>query len=630
MAVFDGTTAPAAGTGTVRLNSGVANDYLVWNAARPQDGVRNWAGFYTTSGSNLNILPDGRPGLAFANGTPVANFPAIPSREFSLQSTDSLIETDYVAAEVFLNRRLFGKLDVELAANRQQVKRDAAEGVWRDHGIDINTVLPGGGINPNFGKAYADVIPSRQTQENNIKDYRLAASYPFETSWMRQRVSIFLGRKLEQFRQDNYSEARLNGPNPDATHATNQIAHRVYWDEINRSSRAIPSAPGTLAIGYRRNNLFIEEQDLRYSQVAAAGRYFDGRVSTILGYRGDRFKRDGKSRAARDATGYPILGPSVLTDVTVNTGSAGTVVFPFKSRTLGLYVNGSETFNAPGAGAALINGASPEPSMGKGLDVGLKLDLFQGRLAGSIGYYKTREVGRLVGGPSLGDINEIWLDLGKVENQLAGYRDTQTFQSKGWELDLTASLARGWKLLVNYGRPETSQIDTLPGLKSYYAAQIAEWRAGSTNPTLPNAARIATNIGDINRALEAANEGRRLNNTVDYTFNIFTDYTLQTGALKGLSFGGGANVRGKNLVGNVAGQPFNYLYSDNYYLVSGKLGYRFKLRDRTVRVQLNASNLLDHDDIVVNGYSTFQGRDVANGYYYLEPRKFVLTATFDF
>jgi outer membrane receptor for ferric coprogen and ferric-rhodotorulic acid len=243
---------------------------------------------------------------------------------------------------------------------------------------------------------------------------------------------------------------------------------------------------------------------------------------------------------------------------------------------IGAYANYSESFNASGSGASKIDGTPVGAAANEGIDVGLKLEFFGGKLAGSIGYYKMQQTER----PRAGD----------------------------------------------------RQADIGPGLRGYAATHMATWQAGAANPALPNAARIAQNIVDINSTIGGYTQGRTLNNTVDYTSNLYTTYSFRDGRLKGFAVGGGANFRGKQVIGNVTNRPFNYLYADAYYLVSAHTSYDLRFGKTRVRLQLNAANLLDEDDVVYTTW-TFNnalGRELPNAFRYHQPRKVSLTTTFNF
>jgi outer membrane receptor for monomeric catechols len=186
--------------------------------------------------------------------------------------------------------------------------------------------------------------------------------------------------------------------------------------------------------------------------------------------------------------------------------------------------------------------------------------------------------------------------------------------------------------MLNYSLPKTQQADIGPGLRAYVAQHLATWQAGAANPGIPNAARVNTNINDINRIISGYTEGRTLNNTVEKIGNIYTTYSFREGRLKGLSVGGGANYRGKQVVGNVANQPFNYLYANPYTLVSAHSSYDLRFGKVRTRLQLNVANLFDEDDVVYMAFSAnaAAGGDVPNTFRYQTPRKYSLTATFNF
>jgi outer membrane receptor for ferric coprogen and ferric-rhodotorulic acid len=356
----------------------------------------------------------------------------------------------------------------------------------------------------------------------------------------------------------------------------------------------------------------------------------------LLGYRYDNYDRKQHRRVAANPDGTSVMGGSDgpgthdVSSIGVGTSSAGAVFFPLPW--LGAYANYSESFNAPGSGAAKIDGTPIGPASNEGIDVGLKLEFFGGKLSGTLGYYKLQQTERPRTGDNQTDINEIWNDLGRPEDAIIAYRDTESYKGSGYELDLTANLTRSWRLMFNYSLPETQQADIGPGLRGYYDANIATWRAGAANSSLPNAARIATNIGDIERTIQGYTEGRTLNGTVEYIANIYSTYSFREGRLKGFAVGAGANFRGDQVIGNVNGKPFDYLYANSYMLLTAHTSYERRFGKIRARFQLNVANLLDEQDVVYTSYATnaAAGGDVPNAFRYQTPRKYSLTATFSF
>ncbi len=629
-AIYNGVTAPpTAGTGVARFNSGVNDDYLVYDPSQASLGIVNWRGFFQTTGTGLRILPEGRP--------VVARFPAIPSREFSLQPPDAYGDTNYHSWSFYLEHRFQAGIIAQAAFNHQDQSRLGNFRVWDQHRIDVNSVLPNGAPNPNFGKAFADVQPQRVLQENTLDDVRLSLAYKKQVRWVRQSLSVSSGLRHDSYTPVTWTAGRVNNPaNVNSQAAPNVVRIRQYWDAPRNPVGFQTLLSNGTDVRFVETNSSDEDQSLQYNQIASASSLFDGRLSFLLGYRYDTHQRKQQRRVASNPDGTSILGatagPGTLdrSKVSVGTSSAGAVYFPV--RWLGAYVNYSESFNAPGSGATQLDGSTIPPSSNEGIDAGLKIEFFDGKIAGTIGYYTLQQTERARTGDGVADINELWNDLGQPQNQILAYRDLETYKGNGYEIDLTANVTRSWRLMLNYSLPKTQQADIGPGFRAYVAQHMETWQAGANNPAVPNTARVTTNINDINRIISGYTEGRTLNNTVEKIGNIYTTYSFREGRLKGFSLGGGANYRGKQVVGNRANQPFNYLFANPYTLVSAHTSYDFRLGKVRTRLQLNVSNVLDHDDVVYIAYSAnaAAGGDVPNTFRYQAPRKFSLTATFNF
>ena len=630
-AIYNGVTAPpTAGTGVARLNSGVNDDYLVLDPNQASLGIANWRGSFQTTGTGLRILPEGRPA--------VARFPAIPSREFSLQPPDAYGDTNYHSWTFYLEHRFPAGIIAQAAFNHQDQSRLGNFRVWDQHRIDVNTVLPNGQPNPNFGKAFVDVQPQKTLQENTLSDWRLSLAYKKQLRWLRQSLSVSSGIRRDSYTPVTWTAGRVNNPaNVNSQAATNLIRIRQYWDAPRNPAAWVGSfSSNGYDVRFVETNTSDEDQSLQYNQIASASSLFNGKVSVLLGYRYDTHDRKQQRRVAANPDGTSILGATAgpgtldVSKISVGTSSAGLVYFPVPW--IGAYANYSESFNAPGSGASQMDGSTVPPASNDGIDLGLKLEFFGGKLAGTIGYYKMKQIDRARTGDAMADINEIWNDLGRPQDTILAYRDLETYKGDGYELDLTANLTRSWRLMFNYAIPKTQQADIGPGLRGYVATHLATWQAGGNDPALPNAARVRQNITDINNIIGGYTQGRTLNNTVDYTANVYSTYSFREGRLKGFSLGGGANIRGRQVIGNANGQPFNYRYANAYTLVSAHTSYDLRIGKVRTRLQLNVSNLTDVDEVIYVAYSfnAAAGGDVPNTFRYQTPRKYSLTATFNF
>jgi len=630
-AIYNGVTAPStAGTGVARLNSGVNDDYLVLDPSQASRGIVNWRGSFQTTGTGLRILPEGRPA--------VARYPAIPSREFSLQPPDAYGDTNYHSWTFYLEHRFPAGIIAQAAFNHQDQSRLGSFRVWDQHRIDVNTVLPNGQPNPNFGKAFVDVQPQKTLQENTLSDWRLSLAYKKQLRWLRQSLSVSSGIRRDSYSPVTWTAGRVNNPaNANSQAATNIVRIRQYWDAPRNPAAWVGSfSSNGYDVRFVETNTSDEDQSLQYNQIASASSLFNGKLSVLLGYRYDTHDRKQQRRVAANPDGTSILGATAgpgtldVSKISVGTSSAGLVYFPVPW--IGAYANYSESFNAPGSGASQIDGSTIPPASNDGIDLGLKLEFFGGKLAGTIGYYKMKPIDRARNGDAVAEINEIWNDLGRPQDTILAYRDLETYKGDGYELDLTANLTRSWRLMFNYAIPKTQQADIGPGLRGYAATHLATWQAGGNDPALPNAARVRQNITDINNIIGGYTQGRTLNNTVDYTANVYSTYSFREGRLKGFSLGGGANIRGRQVIGNANGQPFNYRYANAYTLVSAHTSYDLRIGKVRTRLQLNVSNLTDVDDVIYIAYSfnAAAGGDVPNTFRYQTPRKYSLTATFNF
>ena len=87
-----------------------------------------------------------------------------------------------------------------------------------------------------------------------------------------------------------------------------------------------------------------------------------------------------------------------------------------------------------------------------------------------------------------------------------------------------------------------------------------------------------------------------------YKANVFARYTFPSGRMKGLYLGGGYRYLGRMLVGTWPTGELRYAppVGEGNFLA----GREFRLKgERTLRVQLNVSNLFDEDDAIIGRYN---------------------------
>ena len=351
-------------------------------------------------------------------------------------------------------------------------------------------------------------------------------------------------------------------------------------------------------------------------------------------YANDRFRDD--------------YNPPALS-VASNTFSVGSTVNV--TRWLGVYGNLATTFN-PNLLVQRLDSSLLPPSAARGIDAGVRLTPMGSRVSMSLGWFTSNQnlspvnsPGGLIGSyntifstPVVGDLSPGGRNARNEGLLPAVVRDTQTQESKGLELEVTANLTPSWRLLFNLANTRGTQKDIAPDSRAFIAAKdpvvrqiladagvlISSTNVATINPAVNDPARI--NVGAVNNAVNAWNTiqtsvipnlvtgAQKLAGATDYTSNLGTDYSFREGRLKGLSVGFGLHYRGKMVVGyrgadtivnpaNAAAaiddptvDAYTPVYSRAYTTADARLGYTWKLPNRrTLGLNLNLQNLTDNN-----------------------------------
>jgi len=637
---YNGVTAPVTtGTGITRVNT--ASLYFVDIPGTPAAGYGNWATFYRTTGSGFAMRDYTR------SDVPVA-MPRLPRRDLNLMPADSRYLLRYATSTGYLEHRFNNDLFVQLAFNssRSPYQVRYSDSALSQYFIDVNTVMPNGAPNPNFGKPYAENSLNKTYQMNTVTEYRALVAYRFDTKWWKGNVNFIGGDRFDKF---DFSQRRLvqtNGTNPNLVAIENEYHFREYWD--NPVNFGEPNITGRTFDYARYTNLITQRKFIDYAQLATVNKFFNNKLTIFAGGRIDHVYQTQRSRVRDDpVTGLPILGATIIPEGKKNAvavdGAKAVVdanavnknyggvfqVLPW----LGAYYNFSETFSTPDAGNNLIDGSAPGISRSQSNEFGLKFNLWKGKVYADARYYKSEQTDALTTTGSAGQINAIWTQLGRTDLNTLAYRDTQSLALKGYEFELVANPTKNIRLIANYSRPtDHKNVNALPGLRGYYEEHQAEWKAAAaTNPT------IQTNLTAIETLLQNNATFALVNNFTKYRANFYATYSAYSGRLNGLQFGGGVNLVGPAKVGSGA-TSFDYLYASSYYLVSAHVGYSFNIGKARASVQLNVNNLLNQNDPIalsygnyrVGGITTNPNNFVPNSFRFSDPRQAILSARISF
>ncbi len=629
---WDGTTTVSAPLTTGNFTGGLSRytaDQLTWTPGSPSLGIVNWRNWGRTSGTVRQMLT-----------TPFelapANAPTVDRLSRSYQSPDAVVHQPYRVGAFFLEHQVGDQLFLEVAGNTQKQEREVIQHFAQAVTIDVNRFLPSGGANPNFGKRYTEDRRRQQNQSNELYEYRASAAYLLKHDWFEQRVLVSAGQRWDTFFISDHELVRTNGTDLRLNQAANRINVRTYEDALDAGlGLPAPSGdPSGIQSKYAQLSGRYNDNELTYLQAAASGSWLkSGRLKTVVAARRDFLNVERADQVLDPVTFEWARYAGETRDPKVNvTTFTGSAVFEVTDN-INAFVNFAESFQ-PATAAVSIDGGAIPPLDSEGIDLGVKFSLFSGRVNGSLSYYISEETNRRTTG-SATEINAIWDDLNSSNEVTAGYNDTFSQEGKGVELDLTANLTKNWRLLFNIAFPQAKQLDGYATTIAYFNQNVAAWRAGAAAQTDPAiATRINNNIAAIETRIASFAQGRDLNGAYDYTANLYSNYTISTGRLKGLGIGGGVQLRGKRLITNRPSSAFDYVYADSYELVTAALSYRMRLWDNPLRLQLNVSNLFDKELVQPTRYSNYTVNGVtqyvADRYYIQPPRRFTMTATYEF
>lgn len=197
---------------------------------------------------------------------------------------------------------------------------------------------------------------------------------------------------------------------------------------------------------------------------------------------------------------------------------------------ISLYANFTQSFN-PSLFETAADGSALEPSRATQYEVGIKGELFDGRLAATLAAYQITKTNIPTPDPAFPPGDEKYVAIGET-------------RSRGIELDITGEILPGWKIIAAYG---------------YTDAIITE---------------------DIN-----ITSGTRLDNVPRNAASLWTTYEFQQGSLEGLGFGFGIFY---------VDQKFGDDREDPYFIPSYiRTDAAIYYRRNNWRADINIKNLFD-------------------------------------
>ncbi len=655
---YDGTNAltPAAATaaGVVRQTA-VRN---VWIPAVPQAGLSNWMNSYQTSGTGLSLLPEQR--------NSVANFPVLPTAEFTIAPTDAYSRQKYRSVSLFLDHRFSEALQGQIGYYNYQLDNFVRNNViLGGYTIDVNEFLPNGLRNPKRGVAFAEVRPTILNPVNEVQELRALVTYKLELPKffdLKQRFTLIAGARREHFETFSKQLQQVAGPNQNANFnaAAMQVFYRYYWDEpLKFGMSDLPNDP-TRTLAFIPGNLVDQDKDLDYAQLSSFTTLFKERLSLVFGLRHDRLAQSQQNAVtnANVNNGIAQLGSRGIVgareDLRSKATSPSLGFVGFVTPWLGVFGNYSKNFSPPSGGTPDVDGNSLEGPRGEGFDYGIKLSLLDGQIYATLTRYDSRQMGRIINiQAEITRLQQNWVNVRSDDSGRTSvdFRDTEEVKASGYEAEVVANPTRAVRLSAGIAFPETEIVERLPGLRRYFAANLSAWETALASGNVNDATALRNNINATRQTLESSTEGTRLDRTPDYRWNVYSSYNFSQGRWKGLSLGGGFNGRGRIKIGTVdprilfnTAAPtneqrriagFTEVKAPAVYTTAARIGYRFRLAGVRTNVQLNVNNVLDDDtpEWRSSGTYTPPGGVLAQSFdAFLRPapRTFILTTSFDF
>ncbi len=651
--VFDGVTPwIAAGRPLAQTVNQVVPGTTAFASTLTNNYITNTGELLRLNGSRVSATPAIPPAVASITSTWVLrDFSIVPRTAWVVGPANNSY-SNFDTVGLFVEHEVFKDFVLEAAANLQhRTSLWARPFNWATIILraDANALRPDGSRNPFAGQYYLDNAQVGDSTTNVWNtDYRLTASYRVDLGrWFgRHQLAALLSRRDDE----NYTVQRvvMNVGNPtvptNALHANNRINYRTYVAFSGPNSLNLPNHAGNslttevnvggMRSGFLRsaanNNLTRVDTQLLTTQSS----WWGGRLMTTLGLRHDEQNAYGST---------PVLSPQLVvlkaTRISSpNTSDGNTRTFGavfHVSPALGLYYNNADNFT-PQSGTMwdVDYQAKNRPQgnrRGEGQDMGLKFNLWSGRINGAVGYYEANEVNssKTPLARFSGTASDIYSAL-RIPFLEIGGSDVTDFTSHGVEIDLTANPTPAWRVQFNTQRSMSAETNVWPAQTRFLAANLASFRAQAAVPVVGNA--NGTTVGQLtdflqsvlNEAKDVAARGQLTH--IRWSANLFSNYTFTTGLLRGFSAGAGVKWRGPQVAGlNSASE---LVWRGEHIIVDASLGYSrkmFGLRS-PVRFQLNVSNLLDNDLLL----PSLSDGVVDYRWSYLRPRSWSLSTTVKF
>jgi outer membrane receptor protein involved in Fe transport len=620
------------------------------------------------------------------------DFDLVP-KDATLAGPGSNAQQSYTSSSVFLRHQFNDNLHIEFAANKVDADYYSSDIGGPNVAIkwDPNATLPDGSPNPNAGDPYIDAGIQQLERLESSESYRGTVAYHLdlgETFGKHDIAGLLDYREKDEFRSMR-AEYILNTPlnANDVDNISNRVYRRYYLDlDAPNTEIAFPDVmdisidgtPNLSAGGTPIETIMVPnergEYDYKFDffsyMLASQSHFLNGKLATTLGYRVDHtnsFFSEGvpydTPQGGYNQGFYHAVQDTDPTKFTGTTRSQGAVYHV--TQNVSVFYNRASNFVQPDPQIVIFPGVPPEASHGKSEDMGVKFDLFNGRVFATALYYETSAINDagFGGAVSIQNMRNIWetldqngildpagIDFDTVYGINAG-GTTRDEDSTGYEFEVVANITDNWRLSMNYSDNKTIRTSMGSELLNYVDENRAFWSEGDrARMILDDPGFLVDEAIDANDGVTSIAEyieyidveledtlvkpnGAQALGSPTKSMNLITNYSFREGALKGVSIGGGARWRGKQVVGYTSADPEvrELIKGDSYIFYDLNVSYKRKLdwfgRNLDWKLQLNIKNLDDEDEILVS--ETFDDGSLRL-YTFQTPRQVILSSTFEF
>ncbi|MFZ5496996.1 MAG: TonB-dependent siderophore receptor [Verrucomicrobiota bacterium] len=227
--------------------------------------------------------------------------------------------------------------------------------------------------------------------------------------------------------------------------------------------------------------------------------------------------------------------------------------------------------------ASVITGAA-KPTTASGYDIGVKADLWDGKLSSTVSLFRIEQKDRVL---RFGSFNAAG---GVLTTTRQGTED----RSQGFEIETILSPVKNWQIYASYSHMDAELVSaafpSAPAPNTTLAAYKADPAGYTAAFTQGYNDAVARYVGSQPEA--SASE----------LLNLWTRYSFTEGTLSGLWLGGGLNHTSSKpqLVGNLQ------LFLPSYTTYDLAAGYDWKDSSRQYTLQVNWKNLTDEEYIPAN------------------------------